>query len=205
MNINTEIAAIVTDAAGHFASAAAQFRPYRVREDGSAFEGVPERNLTFYVAHAFLGRNPSGHALMELAFKRKDTRRADRHLDAYLFTDKIGLMVESKQVYDAAKVAEIKGDVERLSGEDLHMEVLSRHNVKPTSMHAVVFADAWRNDHVRWWTGEHVPSLTWERPTLGWTHGSLLVHKFRDGSNGSLYWLWAVSPELPLPTATPRP
>jgi hypothetical protein len=182
---------LVDRAADHFSASLRAFKPWTVQN------AITERNLSFQLATAFLRHFPDGFAFMEVPFTFKDRKRADTHLDAYLFSKPLEILLESKVVWAKDHIDSIVADMERMSPQVL-VQIQKRHRETGASQArstvAMILAETWRSENAEWWCGAAAKKPRWSRdllPTEGWKYDSKMVFKEHDGPEGSLHWLWA--------------
>ena len=197
------IQALIDRAAEHFSASLRTFKPWEGKN------GITERNLSFQFATAFLRHFPEAIAFMEVPFKFEDRKRADTHLDAYLFSKQLAVLLECKTVFSKGHIDEIGSDVSRMSHPMLR-QIQERHRDAGTCQAkntvSMVLADTWRVENAEWWCGEAAKKTRWSRdllPKEGWTYGSKEVFKEHAGSEGTLYWLYAYTSLMPEST-TPK-
>ena len=191
-NAHPHLHSVLKAAASRLSSSLARFEAWHKDE------GITERNLSFYTASAFLADEPDAAVVLEVPFSAGDSDRADNHLDAYLFSPRIGYMVECKQLYSREKLTSLVQDARRRD-QRLLSSLLARHKGHvPAHVHPVVLADAWRRHIERWWVTGSDPACRWPRQELpaDWSYGSLKVRELNPGPLGTLFWLYAVGPAL---------
>lgn len=200
--MHATIQALVDRAADHFSASLRTFKPWH------GVNSITERNLSFQVSTAFLEHFPDGFAFMEVPFTFKDRKRADTHLDAYLFSKELAVLLECKIVWAKDHIDSIASDMARLSPQML-LQIQKRHRETGASLArstvAMILAETWRSENSSWWCGETAKKSRWPPnllPRDGWTYGSKAVFKEHDGSEGTLYWLYAYKNLSPEPTAT---
>jgi hypothetical protein len=157
--------------------------------------GITERNLSFQFAVSFLNRFPDGHVFTEVPFSLS-SKRADKHLDAYLFNDTYSIFLECKIVWAESHFNAISADIVRIP--KMVKEVQNRHtNAICPIPYGMILAETWRDDVANWWRGDN-DSKKWSRDILppNWHYDFIEVHKDHGEFEGTLYWLYAVSPEL---------
>lgn len=185
------IEALIDRAADQFSASLRVFKPWH------RTNGITERNLSFAFATAFLKHFPDGLAFLEVPFTFRDRRRADTHLDAYLFATQLEILLECKTVFAKEHIDSIVLDMARMS-PSMFQQIQERHRdagarqAKDTV--TLILADTWRLENAEWWCGAAAKKPRWSRdllPKEGWTYGSRLVFKEHDGAEGSLFWLWA--------------
>lgn len=195
------VQALVDRAAEHFSASLRTFKPWH------GVNSITERNLSFQLATAFLKHFPDAFAFMEVPFTFQDRKRADTHLDAYLFSEQLAILLECKIVWAKDHIDAIVSDMARMSPamlrqiQERHRDAGARQAKDTVSM---VLAETWRVENVEWWCGEAARKPRWSRdvlPTEGWTYGSKKVFKEHDGPEGTLYWLFAYSSLSPEPAA----
>ena len=165
--------------------------------------GITERNLSFQVATSFLAQFNDSVAFMEVPFSAAEGGRTDKHLDAYLFSPALALLVESKIVWAPRHVSWVAEDIDRMT-PPLISQLRRRHiGTHPQATHGLVVAETWSADIANWWAGEDGARPRWQRGPLltarpygAWQFGFLPVHQARPGREGTLFWLYGVSPEL---------
>lgn len=185
------IQALVDRAADHFSASLKRFKPWH---GGNT---ITERNLSFQFGTAFLRHFPDGLVFMEAPFLHGDRKRADTHIDSYLFSQQLAVMLECKVVWAKDHIDSIASDMARLSPEVLR-QIQDRHRgeearVAKNSI-ATILAETWRLENVEWWCGDAAKKPGWSRdllPKEGWTYGSRKVFREHDGPEGTLYWLYA--------------
>jgi hypothetical protein len=188
---------VLEHARDRFATSLASFKPWH------GVNGITERNLTFQVAASFLQLIPESQAFMEVAFRSTSSNRTDRHLDGYLLSPELAVIVEAKIVYRPQHVSWISADIERMSTE-LIEQLQARHpSTRPRSTHGLVLAETWNPEIVAWWHGEDGARPRWVRDRLipvpfrdAWSFNSLEVYRSGPSREGTLHWLYATSPDL---------
>jgi hypothetical protein len=166
--------------------------------------GITERNLSVQVALSFLARFPDGAAFMEVPFATSERASTDKHLDAYLFCDSLALLVESKIVWSPQHVSWMAEDIDRMS-LTLLTTLRARHfGPLPAATHGLVLAETWNERIAAWWVGDDSARPRWSREPLtrprfngAWQYGCLPVREVRKGHEGTLFWLYGVSPAFP--------
>lgn len=179
---------------------------YKAWQGVRGVNGLTERNLTMQVATAFLAEHPGGMAFMEVPFASALKGREDKHLDAYLFSDSLALLVESKIVWAPDHVNLVAADMDRMS-PSLVEQLRSRHfGPLPAQTHGLVIAETWYPAIAEWWCGSDSARPRWkrapltaDRPSGPWQFGSLKVYEAQPGTDGTLYWLYGISPVLTVP------
>lgn len=189
--MRTTIQALVDRAADHFSGSLRKFKPWH------GVNGITERNLSFQFATAFLRHFPDSLAFMEVPFTFQDRKRADTHLDAYLFSEQLAILLECKIVWAKDHVDAMAADMARLSPPMLR-QIQERHRDagarQARNTVAMILAETWRLENAEWWCGETAKKPRWSAdllPREGWTYGSKVVFKEHDGPEGTLYWLYA--------------
>ena len=137
-----------------------------------------------------------GHAFMEVPFSLSGKRTVE-HLDAYLFNDKYSIFLECKIVWAESHVKAIGEDISRIPKIIEHVQARHVNNgICPTPF-GMILAETWRDDVANWWRGDN-DAKKWSRDLLppNWYYDFIKVHEDHDGFEGTLYWLYAVSPEL---------
>lgn len=185
------IQALVDRAADRFSASLRSFKPWH------GVNGITERNLSFQFATSFLSHFPDAFAFMEVPFTFQDRKRTDTHLDAYLFSKQLAVLLECKTVFSKDHIDSIVLDMARMSPpmfrqiQERHREAGARQAKKTVSM---ILADTWRLENAEWWCGEAAKKPRWSRdllPEEGWNYGSKMVFREHDGTEGTLYWLYA--------------
>jgi hypothetical protein len=196
------VQALVDHAADHFSTSLRSFKPWH------RTNGITERNLSFQFATAFLRYFPDAFAFMEVPFTFQDRKRADTHLDAYLFAEQLAVLLECKTVFSKGHIDAIAADMARMSPPTLR-QIQERHRDagagQAKNTVSMILADTWRLENAEWWCGKAARKPRWSSdllPRTGWTYGSKTVFKEHDGPEGTLYWLYAyksLSPEATAP------
>lgn len=192
MKMNDEIIKLVLNAKTRFAKWLQVYQPWH------GINGITERNLSFQFATSFLENYPEGIAIMEVPFSASKDGRRHNHLDAYFHTANFDLLLESKIVYRKSDVISIADDIERM-GPKLFSQIQDYHvspRYQPT--YGVVLAETWRYDIAEWWKGKDEPLSNWPRESLpdNWYYDFVMVHRVNNNKEGTLYWLYGISPEL---------
>jgi hypothetical protein len=165
--------------------------------------GITERNLSFQVAISFLSQFPDGVAFMEVPFATADARRTDKHLDAYLFSSALALLLESKVVWEPRHFDSVSDDIDRMTPA-LLQQLHARHSATPPlRTHGLVIAETWNSDIADRWRGNDNKGRRWNRTRLSaarqngvWQFGALTVHQVGPGHDGTLNWLYGIGPPL---------
>src|SRR5438876_3433794 len=117
-----------------------------------ANNGLPERNISTYVAHQFLKRG--WFVYTEASIKGLRKKRLD------LLALKRGVLVacESKQLHDATKAKELEDDAGRIK----RFRLLKKYDPPPVKQrYGLLLATAWEHDKVEWWQRKGAqPSLS---------------------------------------------
>jgi len=158
---------------------------------------ITERNLSFQFAQSFLSELKDGMVFLEAPVTNGGDR-TDNHLDTYLHSQTLDIVLECKNFWAKRHVEAVKTDIERISTK--FTQLLERHcppgqGTQP--VHGMVLAECWRRDHAEWWKGEKFkewPAREAEFPN-GWTFGYLTIHTHKEGADGTLYWLYGYSVE----------
>jgi hypothetical protein len=86
---------------------------------------------------------------------------------------------------------------------DLLEQVNTRHrdpvSAKPAATVRMALASTWRLDSAEWWCGDERRKPRWSREEFpsekdGWTYRYRPVFMEHGGTDGTLYWLYAVGP-----------
>ncbi len=194
------IRALVHRAADRFAASLKKFKPWQGEN------AITERNLTFQLATEFVAHFSDGFAFMEVPFGSQDEKRMDRHLDAYMSSAKLTVLLECKRVWAREQIDSIAADMARLSPALLGRLRTSHRALESQVEEAVgmILAETWRLEISEWWCGETARKPRWAPdllPREGWKYGSKAVFKEHDGPGGTLYWLYAYKRFSPEPTA----
>lgn len=188
-----EIDAIVDNARTRFATWLDRYTPWHGEN------GITERNLSFQFATAFLDINPDGLAFMEVPFAATEGGPLRNHLDAYFHCDRYDLLLECKVVNAETGIHAIAGDIIRLWHRTLHDQICRSHQyATPKKTHGVVLAETWYPKIAKWWKGGDSVELNWSRKGLpqDWFYETVEVYHLKAEQEWTLYWLYAVSPEL---------
>ena len=166
--------------------------------------GITERNLTFQVATSFLARVNDGIAFMEVPFAAKDKSRTDKHLDAYLFSPALALLVESKIVWAPQHIRSVGEDIDRMTPKLVQQLRVRHSSTPPPQTYGLVIAETWRSEIADWWRGNDKARPRWDRGPLtsprpygAWQFGTITVHQVIP--EGTLFWLYGISPQLAPP------
>ena len=143
--------------------------------------GFHEGNLTFHFANAFTKRKHS-NAIMEIPFYSEENEKHDRHIDAYLFDDKIGIFLESKRMINLIKAKEVSSDLlikmnkKNLSyiRKECHLEQY------PEKVFIMVLCESWKEPIKSWWTNGKYVDEKWA--------GIRFPYKFFYGKKDVKYW-----------------
>lgn len=176
---------------------------YKAWQGSRGVNGLTERNLTMQVATAFLTQYPDAMAFMEVPFVGAQEGREDKHLDAYLFSDSLALLVEAKIVWAPNHIQWVAADMDRMS-PSLVEQLQARHLAPlPANTHGLVIAETWYPSVAKWWCGDDSARPRWnrmplvaKRPSGAWQFGSLKVYEAQPGPEGTLFWLYGISPAL---------
>jgi len=194
-NMHEEVKKLLLAAKIRFAKWLEIYKPWH------GVNGITERNLSFQFATAFLEHYSEGLALMEVPFAASIGGRRHNHLDAYFHTAEFDLLLECKIVYAMSDVLAIADDIERM-GPGLIQQIHERHvGPKPRPTYGVVMAETWRYDIAEWWQGKDKALPRWPRNCLrdDWHYDFVKVFQENKNTEGTLYWLYGVSPELSTP------
>ena len=195
-----DIFGILEKAADRFRSSLSHFRPWHGQE------GITEANLVFQFATAFLETNRDGFAFVEVPFAAREGGRTNNRLDAYLVSGHVGYLLECKQLWNPTQAAEIASDIARM-GPHLIAELTKRHSATPPQrFYGLVLAETWNAETVHWWCQDaQYPQWLHRWPREGfpaaWHFGSKEVFKASESNQGTLHWLYGLSPDL-LETST---
>lgn len=189
MQRNEIIEGVIEDARSNFASMLERFYP------AQGDNGINERNLTFQFAHAFLNRSPKGNAFTEIPLHHAG--HWGRHVDAYVFDNQIGILIESKRLYSSEKKGLIRDDIAKLNPQDVEqtLRVLHEKWVKrkrrPKRLYVLILAENWNPNITSWWLGKSETTLKWDRAFLDEFHtASTMIKRYGEGPGSTLYWLY---------------
>lgn len=166
--------------------------------------GIPEQNLSFLFAHAFLQHHPSGRVFLEAAF---DNYGKEGRFDAYLFTEEFAIVLECKQdIWGNEKLCEIASDIARMKPEGIK-QMQKRHlSATPEKTVRMILANAWDDENEgkgKWWIGNSPDHNKWKRDGLDsrWQYGYLKIYDYpakevTKESDRRLLWLYAIAPDL---------
>jgi len=66
-----------------------------------------------------------------------------------------------------------------------------------------VIAETWYPSVAKWWCGDDTARPRWkrgpliaERPSGAWQFGCLKIYEVQPGPDGTLFWLYGISPAL---------
>lgn len=111
------------------------------------------RNLSLPLATAFLGQFPEGLTFMEVPVTSEDRKRSGAHLDAYLFSKGLAVLLECKILDARSHVSLIGADMARMSPQVL-LQVRRRHRDPGASQArntvAMILAETWRSENAEW-------------------------------------------------------
>lgn len=189
------IIGILEHARDRFTSWICQYQPWHKEN------GITERNLSFQIATSFIALVNGGMAFMEVPFAAEDKTRTNKHLDAYLFSPTLALLVESKIFWTPEHIRSVGADIDRMTPE-LVQQLRDRHsNTLPRQTYGLVIAEAWNSEIADWWSGNDKARPRWNRGPLTnprpygtWQFGAITVHQVIPG--GTLFWLYGISPQL---------
>ncbi len=190
----SQVEAIINDAKYRFNLWLENYEPWQGENH------TTERNLSFQFATAFLKLNPGGLAFMEVPFAIPPSTKKKNHLDVYLHTKEFDLLLECKNIYAPSHIKMITADIERMNA-DLINQIHSRHKIKPSKTHGVVFAETWYPHVVDWWEGKYQGTKkAWKDEELklptGWNYKAKKIYEHSKKPDGTLFWLYGVSDEL---------
>ncbi|MBI3468143.1 MAG: hypothetical protein HY000_34490 [Planctomycetes bacterium] len=88
-------------------------------------------------------------------------------------------------------------------------QLRARHSgISPDHTHGLVIAETWNSKIAEWWGGNDKARPRWHRSPLSrpreygiWQYGFLTVRAIRPGPEGTLFWLYGISPELNPPAS----
>lgn len=149
--------------------------------------GFHERNLTFQVAHAFLGRTGT-HAFMEVPFFNKKNNRNDLHFDAYVFDKNIGILIECKRLHQIEKSRGIADDLKRMNKTNIR-KIMNKHqdDSTPKSLYGLIVAESWKENYNEWW-------ITGKSEVLDWKHShyrnEMVYDMIEVDKDENLSWLY---------------
>lgn len=155
--------------------------------------GFNERNLTYQMAKAFERRKASC-AFMEIPFLDQERKVYGKHVDALMFDPYLALFVESKRLYSAEKLNELKLDYERMTISNLQpvLDDLCLRLSGRRQAYRVILAETWSARVAHWWAGKE-SSLEWDRTWLPNATSIVPVRTWSD-SGSTLFWLYAFAP-----------
>lgn len=198
--MQADVLQLLEHARDRFASWLRQYQAWH------GINGITERNLSFQVATSFLARFPDGIAFMEVPFATADNARTDKHLDAYLFNPALALLVESKIVWAPRHISWLCEDIDRMTPELIQQLRIRHSSTPPQQTYGLVLAETWSAEIADWWSGNDKARPRWQRGALlpprphgVWQFGALTVHQVRAGREGTLFWLYGISPALTTP------
>lgn len=188
--IITDVENLLSNGAKRFSSWFKSYKPWHENN------GITERNLSHQVSISFLNHFENGHVFMEVPFST-DGKKNNKHLDAYLFNDHYAIFLECKTVWAQSHISSVIDDINRIPYMIEHIQ--GRHvdkNNIPIPF-AMILVETWRDYVAHWWKGDS-SAAKWPRNILpkDWYYNFIEVHKEHNGFEGTLYWLYAISPEL---------
>jgi hypothetical protein len=192
------VEAVVARASASFARTLGRYLPWLRPDRSEQRSGNTERNLTFQLALAFCAiYADSAFAAMEVPLVSR-RRRYEDHLDAYLFSSQLAILLECKVHSGSGSLAEVVADIDRMTPA-VFSDIRKRHQPEPLEASetvSMVLVEAWGREggarkscRDRWL--DEAGRAKWSGGSLrgDWHYDAKKIFTSKSGEN--LYWLYS--------------